>query len=149
MEKKICKKNQFAHCKYGQFCFYDHEDRKCRKAKCLDRSCIFRHPASCRNILQKKNCPWGSSCSFDHGGDNSCCETKELETSVKDMKYEIIKFKTIVIEKDAVIQRLKMKIVGMTKLDTSESDESDNQSITFSQFSDIEPVETEINYACD
>ena len=122
------------------------------KVSCSDRKCSFRHPALCRNILQNKICPWGSTCSFDHGEENSC-ESNILETSEKRMRKELEKFKALVIEKDYEIQHLKIKIVEMTNLDTPESEESDNQSNTSLQFqffgSDAEPAETDEHYSCD
>ena len=113
MTSKVCKRNQFAHCKFGKFCFYEHEDRKCTKIGCSDRKCPYRHPAPCRNILQKKIWPWGSTCSFDHGEKNSN-EPSVLETSYKN---KIKKFEALLKGKDCEIQKLRIKIVKMTKLE--------------------------------
>ena len=110
MTSKICKKNQFAPCKFGRFCFYEHEDRKCMKVSCSDRNCSFRHPPLCRNILQNKICQWGSTCSFDHGEENSC-ESNVLETSEKRMRKELEKFKALVIEKDYEIHQKVKKVI--------------------------------------
>ena len=147
--ERICKKNQFSHCRFGRFCLYKHVDTKCDIVDCRDMKCVFRHPPPCRNILQKKSCPWGSCCSFNHG-DNDI-KTNNFE---KELKKRIDDLENSVKAKDAEIQRLKVKIVELVSAsdDEEETSESEDevQSTTASQISDLEPVEIEASqFECD
>ena len=140
----VCKKNQFSHCKFGRFCYFKHENKKCNNLQCQDRSCIFRHPASCRNILQGKPCPWGSSCSFDHGVKISC---EVVETSANMLKKKIDDLENIVKLRDIEIQRLKSTIVEVSaSLDQSIETETDVEveeiDDEFTQCSDFEPTQS-------
>ena len=57
-----------------------------------------------------------------------------MKTSENKLREELEKFGALVIEKYYEIQNLKIKIVEMTQLDRSDSEESDDQSTTSLNF---------------
>ena len=107
MTQEICKFNKFSHCKYGKFCFYKHENKRCELSSCDARSCDFRHPKPCLFVLQNKPCKFDKLCSFDH----------EVEAVVNDQKEspvilneQIIELQNLLKEKDAEIKILEEKL---------------------------------------
>ena len=112
----ICKLNKFSHCKFGRFCHFIHENRKCKNKNCNARNCDLRHPKPCRYILQKKDCKFGAFCSFEHGvGDLHQQATpdaldgklKELEglLKVKDNQIKKLEIKILEFESEKIFNQ--------------------------------------------
>ena len=107
MLANICKKNKYSHCKFGRFCHFVHENRKCKTIGCDARSCDLRHPPKCRNILLKKACKFGKFCSFDHEVDIGV-EEEDLSETIAVLEKQIA-------EKDVEIEKMLRKISDMEK----------------------------------
>ena len=89
MASQICKWNKFSHCRFGRFCQFTHENKKCEESICDGKQCDLRHPRHSRNILQGKLCPFGDFCSFEHNNlDKSATrnQSKNLEKKIEELE---------------------------------------------------------------
>ena len=84
--ENICKYNKYGHCRFGKFCNFYHEDRKCETEGCDHKICCYRHPQPCRYIKTRKSCKFGDSCDFDHDGDVIDIEINTLKVRADDLK---------------------------------------------------------------
>ena len=92
----ICKYNKYGHCRYGNFCNFFHENRKCEKDGCDHKTCHFRHPKPCRYIKAGKICKFDNFCDFDHG-------VNVIEGDIEALKAKVESLEKLVNLKDAEI----------------------------------------------
>ena len=62
----VCKFIKDGHCRYGKFCNFRQEDRKCETKSCDYKNCDLRHPKYCKFVLRNQKCKFGEFCSFEH-----------------------------------------------------------------------------------
>ena len=120
----ICKLNKFGHCKYGRYCNFKHENKRCQDSLCDARKCDFRHPRKCLYVLQNKPCKFGEVCSFDHGieSDNS-------------LEVKILQLEDLIKAKDVQIAKLMTRISEIERKDFNDNcdDEASEISTTSSE----------------
>ena len=141
MASNICKWNKFAHCRYGKFCHFKHENKKCEIKDCDAKDCSLRHPRQCRNILQGKPCPFGNCCSFEHN-----LEDLQMNHS-KNQDKTITELKNLLKSKNEEIEQLVKTIDAFNDVINLNKDDFDEESVNSDQ-SEIQYVEEEI-FACD
>ena len=93
----ICKYNKYGHCRYGEFCHFRHENRRCQEEGCNHSQCPLRHPKKCRYIENGKSCKFESLCDFDHG------DQIETSTNIEDLKSKVEALERLVNVKDEEI----------------------------------------------
>ena len=101
----ICKLNKFGHCKFGRYCHFKHENRKCQDSSCNAKACELRHPRKCFYILQNKPCKFGDVCSFEH--DIHSDGVRDSETTLRARIFEL---EQIIIEKEEMVTEMKEEI---------------------------------------
>ena len=123
----ICKINKFSHCRFGKFCNFKHENEKCKVENCNAKVCDLRHPPPCRNILQRKPCPFGDLCSFEHNLEPS--GQSDLSDQFEEKLRELEK---LLASKDDEIKDLKATISALNDvINISETDASDSETDDF------------------
>ena len=105
---KICKYNKYGHCKYGKFCNFAHENRKCETKFCDFKKCDKRHPKNCKYVVNNKPCKFGEFCSFEHGFENLL--TVPEDASENRMEDKIKKLEAMIVTKDSEIEYLRKVI---------------------------------------
>ena len=146
-DSTICKWNKYSHCRYGRFCLYKHENKRCQEPDCDARQCNLRHPRPCRNIVLGRSCPFGKICSFDHGDTNYPREdadetlvmkVKELENLLESKNLEI---KELLASVDAM-----NSVIGV---DESDSEDASDHSIETVTDDDEQEMNTFVCDKCD
>ena len=92
-----CKFHQSGYCKFGQYCKNYHNLNTCKSVKCVDKTCVFRHPKICKYFLHRGLCKFGDDCSFSHRNSLQSNSNKNipnqqfeaLEITVKEMSKKI------------------------------------------------------------
>ena len=92
----ICKYNKYGHCRYGTFCKFLHEIRKCENESCDHRTCHLRHPKPCRYKKAGKICRFENFCDFDHG-------VSVIEEDIESLKVKVESLEKLVNLKDMEI----------------------------------------------
>ena len=92
----ICKHNKYGHCRYGSFCKFIHENKKCETESCDHRTCPLRHPKPCRYIKAGKICRFETFCDFDHG-------VNVIEEDIEALKLKVESLEKLVKLKDIEI----------------------------------------------
>jgi hypothetical protein len=64
--ESVCKFNKFGFCKFGNYCFRNHENRICVNEECQVHGCPFSHPRKCRYFMEFRYSKFGSYCKFSH-----------------------------------------------------------------------------------
>ena len=90
MQKKICRYNQFGHCKYGDKCHFKHNTEKCVTKDCNVSDCERRYPKICIYFRKYGRCKFKTYCSFDHEKPKDILENSEkiaeLERKVENLQ---------------------------------------------------------------
>ena len=71
MEVKVCRKNKYGYCKYGDKCHFRHEKEICINNNCNVFNCDKRHPRLCSWFQEYGRCKFTSFCKFKHSRDTS------------------------------------------------------------------------------
>ena len=66
MEIKVCRRNKYGYCKYGETCHFRHEKEICIQNNCNIFDCERRHPKVCKWYLEYGRCKFSSYCKFRH-----------------------------------------------------------------------------------
>ena len=77
MTVKICRYNQFGHCKYSEKCRFRHNNEKCDRNDCNVNEFEKRHPKICIFIRKFGKCKFTSYCSYDHEEPRDIIENNE------------------------------------------------------------------------
>ena len=100
-------------CKYGQFCNFIHENRKCENQFYDVKRCNFRHPKHCIYKLKNKKWKFEDICSFKHnvglvdeGIENVAAlantemanQIKHLENMLRSQHSEIARLKNLILK---------------------------------------------------
>ena len=113
----VCKFIKDGHCRYGKFCNFRHQDRKCETKSCDYKNCDLRHPKDCKFVLRNKKCTFGEFCSFEHdiGVILNFVKEKSDETFIEKLK----KLENMIAAKDNEIEQLRKVIsnANMMQLD--------------------------------
>ena len=93
----ICKYNKYGHCRYGSFCKFSHENKKCETDGCDHKTCPLRHPKPCRYIKAGIICRFENFCDFDHG-------MNVIEGDIEALKVKVESLEKLVKLKDNEIE---------------------------------------------
>ena len=66
MDIKVCRRNKYGYCKYGETCHFRHENKICIENNCNIFDCERRHPKVCKWYLEYGRCKFSSYCKFRH-----------------------------------------------------------------------------------
>ena len=66
MELKVCKRNKYGYCRYGDTCHFRHEMKICIENNCNIFDCEKRHPRVCRWYQEYGRCKFTTFCKFRH-----------------------------------------------------------------------------------
>ena len=132
-QESVCMFNKFGFCKFGNYCFRNHENRICENGECQVHGCTFRHPRKCRFFMEFSYCKFGSYCKFSH----QTLRTLETSKEIDDLKEEINQLKDKIKEKEKDIQTKEMQIKSI-----EENFEKERKKI---EQEELEKFETVIN----
>ena len=145
----ICKFNKYGHCRYGEFCNFYHEDKRCQKEVCDHKACNFRHPKKCRNIATGKKCKFEDSCDFDHGDD----QRSNADEEVKTWKAKVESLERIIETKDKEIGDLRKVLddTGISQFNGIDDDVISVTTVENESDADSEESSETLNYCelCD
>ena len=96
METKVCRRNKYGYCRYGERCHFRHEKKICNNYNCNIFDCEKRHPRECWWFQEYRRCKFTSFCKFKH------TEIKNLEEIISKMEYN----KEKIAEIDIMLQKL-------------------------------------------
>ena len=99
-QETVCKFNKFGFCKFGNYCFRNHEKRVCENGECQVHGCPLRHPRKCKFFTEFSYCKFGSYCKFSH----QTSRTIETSRVIEDLKEEISLLKNKIKEEEKDIQ---------------------------------------------
>ena len=102
----VCKFHKFGHCKFGQTCRHMHNNSICTNPKCDRKSCLWRHPQSCKYFSNSGFCRFGNECSYLHNESKSTTSQKEIE-DLKTLLYGVVQS---LATKDKEIQELQERV---------------------------------------
>ena len=81
MELKVCRRNKYGYCKYGDKCQFRHVEQICSENTCDIFYCYKRHPRVCHWYQQYGRCKFTSFCKFKH------TDIKNFEDIVNKMEH--------------------------------------------------------------
>ena len=84
-QESVCKFNKFGFCKFGNYCFRNHENRICENGECQVHGCTFRHPRKYRFFMEFSYCKFGSYCKFSHQTLRTLENSKEIDDLNEEM----------------------------------------------------------------
>ena len=66
MNKNVCRRNKYGHCKYGDKCTYLHTNEICAEKNCNVYNCERRHPQICNYQRTYGRCKFTEYCIYSH-----------------------------------------------------------------------------------
>ena len=127
----ICKFNKHGHCRYGQFCHFTHENRKCEDKSCDVKNCNFRHPKLCMYKLKNQKCKFDEVCAFDHDvGNVHVQETVNADATTIDLVKKIKHMENQIKTQNHEIETLRSLLLKsrISQLDGDDSIEEEDTS---------------------
>ena len=104
---KICRRNKYGYCKYGDTCHFRHEKEICKDNKCNIFNCLKRHPKVCSWFQEYGRCKFMTYCKFKHPNINNFDEIVD-KIEMNENKLDEINKMLKIIEKEEV--EIKQKI---------------------------------------
>ena len=99
MKIKVCRRNKYGFCRYGDTCHFKHERKICNDSNCNIFNCNLRHPRICRWFQVYGRCKFTSFCKYKH------TEIKSFEEIVTKIEHNDNKLADI----DIILENLKKK----------------------------------------
>ena len=107
MVMKICRRNKYGYCKYGDTCHFKHVKEICKDNKCNIFNCEKRHPKVCSWFQEYGRCKFTTYCKFKHPNINNFDEIVD-KIELNENKLDEINKMLKIIEKEEV--EIKQKI---------------------------------------
>ena len=112
MEDEVCIFDKFGFCRFKSTCKRKHFNQKCEDlSSCKNiKSCMKRHPKTCKRFAFQDVCRFGSTCAYNHKEKTSNTEDSEMKEKVKLLEAVVQKMFLNVIKLEAEDNELKTKI---------------------------------------
>ena len=81
MEIKMCRRNKYGYCRYGETCHFRHEEKICIENNCNVFDCEWRHPKICKWYQEYGRCKFSLYCKYRH------TNIKNFEEIVNKIEY--------------------------------------------------------------
>ena len=115
---KLCQRNKFGYCKYGQTCQLKHTNEICLNGNCDVKSCDKRHPKDCWWFKQFGRCKF-TFCAYNHvlkdvqTDFNIKIEALEIKIKEKDNEMKIQQNKITKIEMSLIKSELENRVKNL------------------------------------
>ena len=105
----VCKHFQSGFCKFGDRCRKSHLNEICENPQCDQKTCILRHPKSCKYFSAFSTCKFGDNCAYKHVS-SSQPEFVKINSEINNLKATLENVLKSLSMKENEIKTLQEKV---------------------------------------
>ena len=117
-DQPACIFHQHGYCKFGLICRKFHTPHTCNQPQCSDKTCLLRHPRTCKYFTNFGSCKFGDDCSFSHKVETANGFSKN---EIEILKSELQSVKDSLKEKENEIADLVSRVSTLESTSKSSS----------------------------